>query len=327
MQHLNRSMPGVIRLICGLVLATVLAGCREPSSRTVQGYVEGEFVYVSSPLAGTLQTLSVQRGVQVQAGEPLFALDDTQEKDLRDQAAEEVAQARASLDDAKKGRRPSEIASIEAQLAEAKTSLALAEQDLARQEKLAAIPGAASQQDLDRARSVREQDAQHAAQLEADLDTAKLGSRKDQITAADASVRARQALVGKADWELSQKRQAAPKAGLVFDTLYRPGEWVAAGRPVVTLLPPENIKVRAFVPETRLGAIHPGDPVRVSIDGAPAVANGKVSFISPQAEYTPPVIYSKESRGKLVFLVEAVFDPSTAAGLHPGQPVDVEFVR
>jgi HlyD family secretion protein len=138
-------------------------------------------------------------------------------------------------------------------------------------------------------------------------------------------VRALEAALAKAEWDLSQKRQTAPQAGLVFDTLYREGEWVAAGRPVVALLPPPNIKVRAFLPETQIGAIHPGDRVQVMVDGVGEPFIGKVSYISPQAEYTPPVIYSQESRDKLVFMIEAVFDPTTAANLHPGQPVDVRF--
>src|SRR5439155_8637743 len=115
------------------------------------------------------------------------------------------------------------------------------------------------------------------------------------------------------------------QAGVIFDTLYYAGEWVAADRPVVVVLPPENVKVRAFVPQTRVGAIHVGQAVRATADGAPAPYVGRVSFISPQAEYTPPVIYSRESRSKLVFMVEARFDPATAANMHPGQPVDVEF--
>ena len=139
------------------------------------------------------------------------------------------------------------------------------------------------------------------------------------------SVRALEAALAKADWDLAQKRQSAMQPGLVFDTLYRTGEWVAAGRPVVALLPPENIKVRAFVPETRVGSIHPGDRVRVLVDGVSEPFVGKVSFISPQAEYTPPVIYSQESRGKLVFMIELRFDAATSARLHPGQPVDVQF--
>jgi HlyD family secretion protein len=162
-------------------------------------------------------------------------------------------------------------------------------------------------------------------QLEADLKTAHLGSRSDQIAAVEAGVRAQEAALAKAEWDLSQKRQTASQAGLVFDTLYREGEWVAAGRPVVALLPPQNIKVRAFVPETHIGKIHPGDSVQAFVDGVREPFTGKVSFISPKAEYTPPVIFSRESRSKLVFMVEIVFDPKTAANLHPGQPVDIQF--
>src|SRR5207244_4766480 len=90
-------------------------------------------------------------------------------------------------------------------------------------------------------------------------------------------------------------------------------------------LPPQNIKVRAFVPETRVGSIHYDDPIQVTVDGVQNPFIGKVSYISPRAEYTPPVIYSRESRAKLVFMVESVSDPGASANLHPGQPVDVEF--
>jgi HlyD family secretion protein len=147
--------------------------------------------------------------------------------------------------------------------------------------------GPAAQQDYDRARSTRDQDRQRLAQ---------------------------------AEWNYNQKKQAAPQSGLVYDTLFRQGEWVPAGKPVVVLLPPPNIKVRAFVPETRVGSIHYDDPVHVQNSFV-----GKVSYISTRAEYTPPVIYSRESRSKLVFMVESVFEPQVAANLHPGQPVDVEF--
>lgn len=121
-------------------------------------------------------------------------------------------------------------------------------------------------------------------------------------------------------------KQAAPQAGLVYDTLFRPGEWVAPGKPIVALLPPANIKVRAFVPETRAGALQVGEKARVAVDGVAENFDGKISYISPRAEYTPPVIYSRESRSKLVFMVEIHFAPAIAAKLHPGQPVDVWFL-
>jgi len=173
----------------------------------------------------------------------------------------------------------------------AEAALVLSEAEYKRQTELLRR-GPASAEDYDRARSTRDQDRQRLTQ---------------------------------AQWNFDQKKQAAPQAGLVYDTLFRQGEWVAAGKPVVVLLPPQNIKVRAFVPETRVGSIHYGDPVQVTVDGVGKPFIGKVSYISPRAEYTPPVIYSRESREKLVFMVESVFDPQVSTNLHPGQPVDVEF--
>jgi len=248
----------LMRAAEALLLLVFLGSCSDPPKNRFQGYVEGEFVYVASPLAGTVESLHVRRGDQVQTGDPLFALDETPEKAAREQ--------------------------IEA-------ALVLSEAEYARQDKLVRT-GAAAIQDLDRARSTRDQDKRRLTQT---------------------------------DWSFLQKRQSAPQAGLVYDTLYRQGEWVAAGKPVVALLPPQNIKVRAFVPETRVGSIHYGDQVRVAVDGVRDPFIGKVSYISPHAEYTPPVIYSKESRDKLVFMVEAVFDPKVSVNLHPGQPVDVQF--
>ncbi len=309
---------GVIAALC------LCAGCRRSTSNQVQGYVEGQFVYVACPLAGVLEVLYVQRGAQVAAGDPLFTLQSTPEKAAREEARSRLTQARASLEDAKKGKRSSEIASIQAQLGQAQAALALAEKDFSRQEELVRS-GASTPQDLDRARSTRDQNREKVAQLQADLQTAQLGARSDQIAAAQANVRALEAALATAEWNLSQKRQTAPQAGLVFDTLFRVGEWVPAGRPVVALLPPANVKVRAFVPEPRIHALRPGERVQVIVDGAPAPLMGQISFISPQAEFTPPVIYSRENRRKLVFLVEVTFAPQIAATLHPGQPVDVQF--
>ena len=308
-----------------LAAVCLAAGCNSSDPDHVQGYVEGEFVYIASPLAGALQVLHVRRGIQVPAGAPLFALESVVEQAAHDEAGRRLAQARATLEDVKKGKRPSEIEAIEAQLKEARAALVLAQREFHRQENLIKIPGATAELEYDRARSSRDQNRQRVIQLEADLKTAQLGSRADQIEAAEANVRAVEAALAKATWDLTQKNQTAPFAGLVFDTLYRQGEWVPAGRPVVALLPPQNVKVRAFVSEVRIGAIQPGDRVRVTVDGVPEPYIGTVSFISPKAEYTPPVIYSQESRSKLVFMIEAIFEPQIAANLHPGQPVDVTF--
>jgi len=313
------------RLAAALTGLTAAAGCDRPNGNGVQGYVEGEYVYVAAPSAGTLVTLSVQRGSEVTAGAPLFALDDTAETAAREEANRRLAEARATLADLTKGRRPPEIASLEAQLKQAQAAVARSEREYARLQ-LAGPSGSATPDEIERARSTRDQDRQRVVQLEADLQTARLGAREDQVRAAEATVRAREASLARAEWDLGQRRQAAPQAGLVFDTLFRQGEWVPAGRPVVALLPPTNIKVRGFVPEARVGSVRVGGKARVTVDGVAEPFDGTVTFISPRAEYTPPVIYSRESRDKLVFLVEIFFAPEVAAKLHPGQPVDVQFV-
>jgi HlyD family secretion protein len=308
-----------------VIALAILIGCNKAPSDLVQGYVEGEYVYVASPYGGALATLSVRRGTQVVAGDALFTLEHISEKAVRDEAERKLSQARANLQDRRKGKRPSEIASLQAQLQQAQAALQLSLREMARQEGLAAVPGAAVELEVDRARSARDQNQQRVSQLEADLRTALLGSRRDQVVAAEAEVRAKEAALAKAEWDFAQKRQAAPKSGFVFDTLYREGEWVPAGRPVVVLLPPDHIKVRAFVSQVKLGSIKLGDPVHVTVDGVPGSISGQVSYMSPKAEYTPPMLYSQGSRDKLVFMIEVLFDQTIAMNLHPGQPVDVQF--
>lgn len=320
--------PGQILRVGLLVWSSgVLAfcsGCKRQPTNRVQGYVEGEFVYVASPIAGQLMTLSVARGDPVKAGDPLFTLDNTLETASRDQARRKLAEAQANLEDVRKGKRPSEMQSMQAQLEQARAALTYAQSEFERVNGLIKT-GGISREQFDEDQSNRDQAQQHVTQLEADLQTAGLGQRSDQIAAEDDEVKAQTAAVAQAQWNLAQKHQDAPKTGLVFDTLYREGEWVEAGKPVVELLPPENMKVRAFIGEARIGSLHAGDAVRVMVDGVAEPFAGKISFISPQAEYTPPVIYSQESRDKLMFMIEIVFDPASAQKLHPGQPVDVDL--
>ena len=284
----------------------------------VQGYVEGEYVYVGAPVAGRLETLDVARGDRVGAGTPLFQLDRSSEQPARDDAAARLVRAEATLADLRKGKRPSEIESIQAQLAQAKAMLALSETKLERRKPLG---DAVSREDVEEASAEYERDQARVAELQAELETAKLGARADEIQAAEAEVKAARAQLAQAEWRLGELSQAAPKAGRVIDTLYRPGEWVAAGAPVISMLPPDNVKVRFFVPEPQLGAIQIGDEVQVRCDACPPDLTAEISFIAPEAEYTPPVIYSREMRAKLVYLVEA--KPRQPDSLRPGQPVDV----
>lgn len=277
---------------------------------------------IAAPYAGTLLDLKVQRGAQVHVNTALFVLEQENEKAGLLEAQERLQRAEAQLENLSKGKRPTELAAIRAQQDQARAALRQSELDFMRNSKLAAT-GFISPERLDTARTALARDKARIAELEAQLATAQLSARSDEIKAAEADVEAGRAVLKQAEWKLAQKSVNAPVEGIVQDTLYVAGEWVPAGSPVVTLLPPENIKIRFFVPEQRLASIHSGQAVKVTCDKCGAAMNATVTYISPQAEYTPPVIYSKENRNKLVYLIEARPSRTDAVKLHPGQPLDV----
>lgn len=305
----------------GAVVLLAFSGCGRSTETRWQGYLEGEFVYVAAPLAGRLEQLAVAKGATVEKGAVLFSLERAAELAAQQQAADQLRAARARLDDLRKGSRPSEIAALEARVEQAKAAAELTKLEF---ERLGALheTQVISENDYDRARLAHEQAARLLDELSAQLATARLGGRADAIAAVEAEVSAAMAAKERADWAVEQKQQTAMVGGLVYDTLYREGEFVLAGTPVVSLLPPENLKVRFFVPEADFAQLKVGETVNVAITGRPAFA-ARVSYLSPRPEYTPPVLYNRENRAKLVFMVEAVFDPANAPALHPGQPVDV----
>jgi len=308
-----------------LLLAALLAvtGCSGKPPAGYQGYVEGEFVHVSSSEAGRLVRISVTRGQRVRAGAPLFALESINEAAAQRQARHRLSAAEAQLEDLRTGNRPQELEVIRAQraqaIAEGKKSAAALVRDEAQYKA-----GGISSARLDESRARAESDAARIREFSSRLDVAGLSARDDRIKAQAANSAAARAALEQAEWKLAQKAVAASGAGLVFDVMYREGEWVRAGSPVVRLLPPENIKVRFFVPETLLGAMTPGKDVLLRIDGRPAEIPAKVTYISTESEYTPPVIYSNDTRSKLVYMIEARPSADNAVVLHPGQPVEVK---
>lgn len=313
-------MPARHLALVAVVLA--LPACSNEGPRTYQGYAEGEYVRVAAPFAGTLQKLAVARGTWVKADDALFILEQENEAAARREAVERVKNAEAQLANLQKGRRPPEIDAIRAQLAQAETALKLSATQLKRNEQLVAQNFIAKER-LDESRAAHDRDIQHVAELKAQLATARLAARPDEIKAAESNVAAARAALAQADWKLAQRTVEAPVAGLVQDTYYVTGEWVNANQPVVSLLPPENIKVRFFVEEGRVGALQVGQRVTATCDGCAAPVAATVSFISPQAEFTPPVIYSRDQRAKLVFLIEARPAAADAVKLRPGQPLDI----
>jgi HlyD family secretion protein len=312
-----------MRFSVAVLACALLAACSREAPRGWQGYAEGEYVYVASSGAGQLAQLAVQRGDAVKAGQPLFALEQESERQQRLEAAQRVRSAQARAENLRTGRRAAELDALRAALAQAEAARALSAEQLAQQQKLRAS-GFISEAQLDAATTARDRDAARVAEARAQLASAQqpLG-REAERGGAQAEIEAARAALAQSDWRLAQRSVVAPVEGVVQDSFFNPGEWVPAGRPVLALLPPGRVKARFYVPETALGGMKLGAPVSLACDGCGEPLRAQVSFISTQAELTPPVLYNRESRAKLAFLVEARPAPADAARLKPGQPLDV----
>jgi HlyD family secretion protein len=302
-----------------------IAACTVSPPAGFPGYAEGESVRLAAPISGTLTKLHVRRGDAVAASAPAFVLEQDSERSAREEAQARVRRAEQQLGNLQSGRRPDEIAALRAQLAQTQAALNLSTRELARATELVA-QGFSSSASLDSVRTAVARDQARVNELNAQLRLAGQGSRVQEIAAAQQEVLAAKAQWAQADWRLQQKTQRMPTAGDVTDVLYREGEWVPQGSPVLTLLPPSQVKARFFVPERVLGQLQLGQAVTLHCDGCPAPIQAKVSYIAREAEFTSPLIYSKENRASLVFMVEArPASADDAKRLHPGQPLDVHL--
>jgi HlyD family secretion protein len=315
-------VPGRFVTMFAMLLGVTLTACSHSDNSAYQGYVEGEFVYLGSSQAGRLTQLSAARGQYVKADTQLFTLEAIDETAALRQAEQQLTATRAQLADIETGKRVPEVNVNRAQLAQAVANARKASLQLTRDKAQFAAGGIAKAQ-LDDSQAAADATAAQVRELTNQVEVARLPGRSQQIAALQAQVAAAEAVVAQAQWKLDQKRVSAPAGGLIYDTIYRTGEWVPAGSPVVQMLPPQNIKVRFFVPESLVGRLANGRNVAIHCDGCAADVSAKITYISNEAEYTPPVIYSNETREKLVFMVEAHPSVADANRLHPGQPVTV----
>jgi len=305
-----------------IAVASALSACGGDGASSWQGYVEGEFVHVGSGVPGRLERLLVERGQGVAAGAPLYELESSQEAAVVRQATEALAAAEAGLADLGTGRRAAEVDVVRAQLAQARAAATQSAADLARDTAQLAAGGIARMQ-LEATRARHDIDRARVQELESQLEVAELSARPEQIRGQSSQVEAARAALDQARWRLEQLRPLAPAAGVIVDTLYREGEWIPAGSPIVRMLPPANIKVRFFVPQSELTRVPLGQDVTVRCDGCADTIAAAVSYVATEPEYTPPVIYSNENRSKLVFMIEARPVESQRELLRPGQPVEV----
>jgi HlyD family secretion protein len=300
----------------------LLPACSKGSSGSFQGYVEGDFVHVGSGVAGRLERLLVERGQTVPANTALFDLESTQEEAAVRQADQALGAAEAQLADLGTGKRTAEVEVVRAQLEQATAAETQSASQLAR-DTAQLEAGGISRMQLEASRAKHDVDAGRVRELTKQLEVAELKARPAQIRAQTSQVAATRAAADQTRWRLDQKHVVATQAGLVVDTLFRVGEWVPAGSPIVRMLPPANVKVRFFVPQPSLGLVPVGRTVQVRCEACPKAVAATVSYVATEPEFTPPVIYSNDTRSKLVFMVEARPAVEDAPALRPGQPVEV----
>jgi HlyD family secretion protein len=300
-----------------------LAACQDEEA-TFQGYVEGEFVQVAPEVGGRILELAVDRGSEPARGDLLFRLDDREAKAAVDQAKAELARAEAELQNLLHGQRPPEIAVIEAQIAEAKASLLNAQKDFERQRQLFER-GVTAESRLDQAREAVSVAEARVATVQRQKEVAEMPARTPEIEAARRAVEAAEAALDQAETKLAKHVVKSPSAGRVEDVYYEQGEVAAAGAAVLSLLPDSRRKVIFFIPEPARPSVAVGSEIAIACDGCPDGLTARVSFLATEAEYTPPVIFSRGNREKLVFRAEAALS-GEAARLPLGQPVDVRPV-
>lgn len=309
-----------LKLAFLLIMPLFIYSCDWNKHAKFQGYIEGENIYLASPYGGTLEKLAVVRGQHVNKGQLIFSLDPNPQQINIASIQGELQQAENTLADLKKPRRLPEIEAIQAQIEQTNAEIQLAQIRVQRQQKLLSKQ-ATDKDTLDAAVANFQQQQQLKNQYEANLALAKLGSREDQIKAQNAQVDSLKAKLDEALWESTQKTLYAPDNGVIFDTYYRVGEYVANQQPVASLLTPKNIRLEFYVPLEYSSTLKVGQPITFDCEGCAKNNQAVINYISPDAEYLPPLVYSRENYSKLVFRIKASIPHSTQ--FKPGQPVVV----
>jgi len=286
------------------------------------GYVEAKYVYVAPQAAGTIEAMAVKEGQQVKKGEPLFTQDAVQQEALSKAAEAQADAARATWQNLTTGGRAEELAAAQAAVNKANADLTLAQQTLARSQKLLAS-NTTTQAQVDADNGAVNSARAALNQAEAQLAVTSLPARPEQQKAAEADVAAAVANADKAKADLADRSVGAPVDARVDRIYYDPGEMAPAGTPVLSLLPAGALKVEFYVGEADRMKFSLGQSVGVACDGCATGMTGKVSYLASDPQYTSPIIYSRDERGQLVFLAEATLD--NPGNILPGQPVSVSL--
>ncbi len=307
--------------LCSLaVIGSLMPGC--VPATVAHGYVEGDYVAMAPLEVARIASVSVRRGDRVEAGAEIARMETVDGEIAVRDATARLAQVEAELSDLRRGRRPEEIDVVAATLASARAQAIDAERSLERRRDLFRH-GSTPQAELDRAVTASDVAAARVRELEANLEVAKLPARDDAIRAAEGRLAQARAALDSATWRLSERTLRAAVSGRVADVIRRPGEVAGPQAAVASFLPDGAIKLKLWVGEPAFSRVALGATVEVRCDGCGPGLTARVTYVAPEPEFTPPVIYSVEARRKLVHLIEARPEGGNATRLQPGQIVDV----
>ncbi|MBJ6726890.1 efflux RND transporter periplasmic adaptor subunit [Geomesophilobacter sediminis] len=322
----------IVAIVVVLLIAAALAYAVHPRGKRedegvlrISGNVEVTEVQVSFKIPGRVAQRAVDEGALVKKGDLVARLDDAELKQALDQASAEAEAAGANLAELQAGSRREEIAEGEAQLERTQAEAIRLEADYQRAAALyrkEVIPKA----QLDQARAARDSQVASVRERKEALQLLRKGPRRERIDEAKARLKQAQAVVANAQERLGYATLTAPLTGMVLSKGIEPGEQVAAGTPVITVGDMGDTWVKGYIPEAELGRVKLGQRARVLSDSYPGKSfEGKVSFISSEAEFTPKNVQTEKERVKLVYRVK-ISIPNQNQALKPGMPVDAEIL-
>jgi len=315
----------VIPVVLVGIVTTVFVVRRNAANGALRasGTVEATEAQLGFTVPGRLEAVFVVEGDTVRAGAELAHLDRAETLARREQAEAQMVAARATLAELERGSRPEEIAQARAAAEAAAEQLADAQRDAERVRTLQE-QSAISQEAVDKAMTAVELARSRKAQADEGLRLVEEGPRRERIEAARAQLGAARASVRTFDATLANMVVRAPFGGLVTTRHREPGEIVPAGSPVISVLNRGDRWVRIYVPETRIGAVHPGQGARITTDTfRDRGFEGEVATIASEAEFTPKTVQTQEERVKLVYAVKIRITGDPGFVLKPGMPADV----
>ncbi|UFS71006.1 efflux RND transporter periplasmic adaptor subunit [Geomonas sp. RF6] len=328
MLHVNKRLVAVALLLTILAAAAwwYLVPKRVPRDvLKVSGNVELTAVQVSFKVPGRVKARLVDEGAVVRRGEVVALLDDEELRHGVEQAAGQEGAAAAALEELKNGARAEEIAEAEALVEQAQAQAQRLQADFKRQAALYQKE-VISRRDFEAAQAAEIASRAALAERKQALKLLRKGARREQVDQGAARVQQARGVLSEAKARLSYATLLSPISGVVLSKGIEPGEQVAPGTPVITVGDLENTWLKAYIPETELGRVHLGQAARVTTDSYPGrVFEGRVTFISSEAEFTPKNVQTEKERVKLVYRIKISL-PNPKMELKPGMPADAQIV-